>query len=67
MLGKEEAKPNSKKALYKNGKKVQEREYDENGNPKVDTDYTNHGNPKEHPNVPHKHIWRNGKRGKADE
>lgn len=60
-------KPNSKKALYKNGKKVQEREYDENGNPKVDTDYTNHGNPKEHPNVPHKHIWRNGKRGKADE
>ncbi len=60
-------KPNSKKALYKNGKKVQEREYDENGNPKVDTDYTNHGNPKEHPNVPHKHIWRNGKRGKVDE
>ena len=60
-------KPNSKKVLYKNGKKVQEREYDENGDPKVDTDYTDHGNPKEHPNVPHKHIWRNGKRGKADE
>ncbi len=60
-------KPNSKKSLYKNGKKVQEREYDENGDPKVDTDYTDHGNPKEHPNVPHKHIWRNGKRGKADE
>ncbi len=60
-------KPNSKKVLYKNGKKVQEREYDENGGPKVDTDYTDHGNPKEHPNVPHKHIWRNGKRGKADE
>lgn len=60
-------KPNSKKTLYKNGKKIQEREYDENGDPKVDTDYTNHGNPKEHPNVPHKHFWRNGKRGKADE
>lgn len=60
-------KPNSKKSLYKNGKKVQEREYDENGDPKVDTDYTDHGNPKEHPKVPHKHIWKNGKRGKADE
>ena len=49
------------------GKKVQERESDENGDPTVDTAYTDHGNPKEHPNVPHKHIWRNGKRGKADE
>lgn len=60
-------KPNSKKARYKNGKKVQEREYDENGNPKRDIDYTDHGNPKEHPNVPHQHKWENGKRGKADE
>ena len=60
-------KPNSKKARYKNGKKVQEREYDENGNPKRDIDYTDHGNPKEHPNVPHQHKWINGERGKADE
>lgn len=61
------SKPNSKKTLYKNGKKVQEREYDENGNPKIDIDYTDHGNPKWHPKVPHKHLWINGKRGKKDE
>lgn len=60
-------KPNSKKSMYKDGKKVQERYYDNNGNPKYDIDYTNHGNPKQHPEVPHKHKWINGKRGKADE
>ncbi len=62
-----QSKPNSKQVLYKNGKKIQEREYDEFGNAKRDIDYTNHGNPKEHPNVPHVHRWINGKRGKSDE
>lgn len=62
-----QSKPNSKQVLYKNGKKIQEREYDELGNAKRDIDYTNHGNPKEHPNVPHVHRWINGKRGKSDE
>lgn len=60
-------KPNSKQVRYKDGKKVQERYYDKNGDPDYDIDYTNHGNPKEHPNVPHKHNWKNGKRGREDE
>ena len=51
------SKPNSKKTLYRNGKKIRERYYDENGYAKTDIDYTNHGNPKEHPKVPHEHVW----------
>ena len=47
----------------KNGKTVQRRYYDKNGNPIKDVDYTNHGNPKAHPNVPHVHDLKNGKRG----
>ena len=50
-----------------NGKKIQERYYDENGIAKMDIDYTNHGNPKRHPNVPHRHRWVNGRRMKTDE
>ena len=56
-------RPNSKYTQYKNGKKYQERWYDDNGNPKKDRDYTDHGNPKIHPKVPHDHNWENGHRG----
>lgn len=51
------SKPNSKKTLYKNGKKIRDRYYDERGYAEKDIDYTNHGNPKEHPKVPHEHKW----------
>ncbi len=51
------SKPNSKKTLYKNGKKIRDRYYDEQGYAKKDIDYTDHGNPKEHPKVPHEHKW----------
>lgn len=50
-------KPNSKRSLFKNGKRIQERLYDKNGLAKKDIDYTNHGNPEKHPNVPHEHNW----------
>ncbi|MGN0535584.1 MAG: DUF4417 domain-containing protein [Eubacterium sp.] len=51
------SKPNSKKTLYKNGKKIRDRYYDEQGYAKKDIDFTDHGNPKEHPKVPHEHKW----------
>lgn len=47
------SKPNSKKTLYHNGKKIRDRYYDKNGRAQKDIDYTDHGNPKEHPQVPH--------------
>ena len=50
------SKPNSKRTLYHNGKKVRDRYYDKNGYAKKDIDFTNHGNPKEHPRVPYEHI-----------
>lgn len=50
-------KPNSKRSLFKNGKLVQERFYDENGLAKTDVDYTNHGNKTQHKEVPHQHRW----------
>ena len=50
-------KPNTKRGLYKNGKLIQERIYDEKGLAKTDIDYTNHGNPAKHPHVPHEHYW----------
>lgn len=54
-------KPNAKRGLYKDGKLIQERIYDEKGQAKTDIDYTNHGNPAKHPNVPHEHHrdWSN--------
>lgn len=66
------SKPNSKKTLYHNGKKIRERYYDKNGRAQKDIDYTDHGNPKEHPKVPHEHKWdwnnpNNPKRSKADD
>lgn len=51
------AKSNSKRSLFKDGKLIQERIYDENGQAKTDIDYTDHGNPLKHPEVPHKHNW----------
>ncbi|MBT2617427.1 MULTISPECIES: RHS repeat-associated core domain-containing protein [unclassified Bacillus (in: firmicutes)] len=57
-------KPYSSKDLYSNGKLKQRRYYDKNGKPKIDIDYTNHGNAKQHPKVPHRHKFTNGKRGK---
>lgn len=51
------SKPNSKKTLYKNGKKIRKRYYDENGYARNDIDYTDHGNPKVHPKVLHEHKW----------
>lgn len=51
------SKPNSKKTLYHNGKKIRDRYYDKNGRAQKDIDYTDHGNPKEHPKVPHEHKW----------
>ena len=50
-------KPNSKRSLFKDGKLIQERIYDENGQANKDIDYTNHGNPLKHPEVPHEHNW----------
>ena len=50
-------KPNSKRSLFKDGKLIQERIYDENGQAKTDIDYTDHGNPTRHPEVPHEHEW----------
>ena len=50
-------KPNSKRSLFKDGKLIQERIYDENGQAKTDIDYTDHGNPSKHPEVPHEHKW----------
>lgn len=59
------SRPNSSKDKKdpKSGKITQRRYYDENGNADMDIDYTNHGNPKQHPKVPHRHNWENGKRG----
>ena len=50
-------KPNSKRSLFKDGKLIQQRIYDENGQAKTDKDYTDHGNPTRHPEVPHEHNW----------
>ena len=50
-------KPNSKRSLFKDGKLIQERIYDENGQAKTDIDHTDHGNPARHPEVPHEHSW----------
>lgn len=66
------SKPNSKKTLYHNGKKIRDRYYDKNGRAQKDIDYTDHGNPKEHPQVPHEHKWdwsnpNNPKRSKTDD
>lgn len=66
------SKPNSKKTLYHNGKKIRDRYYDKNGCAQKDIDYTDHGNPKEHPQVPHEHKWdwsnpNNPKRSKTDD
>ena len=60
-------RPNSSKDKKnpKTGKVVQRRYYDKDGNADMDIDYTNHGNPKQHPKVPHRHDWKNGKRGPA--
>ena len=59
--------PNTVSKNYKNGKLDSERYYDKNGNPYLDIDYSNHGNPKMHPNVPHQHKYKNGKRVKKGE
>ncbi|MDO5027586.1 MAG: hypothetical protein Q4E50_07120 [Tissierellia bacterium] len=61
------SRPNSSKDRKdsKTGKVVQRRYYDKDGNADMDIDYTNHGNPKKHPKVPHRHNWKNGKRGPA--
>lgn len=66
------SKPNSKKTLYRNGKKIRDRYYDKNGRAQKDIDYTDHGNPKEHPQVPHEHKWdwsnpNNPKRSKTND
>lgn len=50
-------KPNSVRSLFKDGKLIQERIYDEYGRAKKDIDYTNHGNPSKHPYMPHEHNW----------
>ncbi|MFY1068750.1 RHS repeat-associated core domain-containing protein [Enterococcus sp. AD013-P3] len=55
---------NKTKTQIKNGRTHQKRIYGRNGQPRTDIDYSNHGNAKRHPNVPHKHSWKNGQRGR---
>ena len=55
--------PNSATRIYKDGKIIRERYYDENGDVYLDIDYTDHGNPKTHPTVPHQHRWKKDDKG----
>ncbi len=56
-------KPNSVTRIYREGRLIRERYYDENGDVYLDIDYTNHGNPKTHPVVPHQHRWNKDEKG----
>lgn len=55
--------PNSVTRIYKKGKLIRERYYDENGDVYLDIDYDDHGNPKTHPVVPHQHEWHKNEKG----
>lgn len=56
-------KPSSVTRVYKNGKLIQERYYDENGDVYLDIDYTDHHLPEKHPVVPHRHRWEKDEEG----
>lgn len=56
-------KPNSVFRLFKDGKLIQERYYDEKGLPYMDIDYEPHGRRGDHSKVPHVHYWYDDENG----
>lgn len=61
---KRKGEPYSSNDNYDEKGRLKERRYfGKDGKPDMDIHYTDHGNPKEHPKVPHRHNWKNGKPG----
>lgn len=54
--------PNSVAIIWRDGKAIRERYFDENGDAYLDIDYRDHGNSTCH-SVPHQHRWHHVKDG----
>lgn len=61
-----EAKPNSVRDFYIDGKIEQRRFFGRTGKPRIDIDFSSHKRPDLHPVVPHAHTWTSYERNKGE-